>query len=66
MKKLLAIALVLSVLSCNSKKETEVDESSQNQPGIQNVNGNMPDTANSINLDNNKTDSATVKKDSIN
>lgn len=63
MKKVLALGLFITVISCNSKKDEEVDDASQNQPGIENVNGNMPDTTNSINLDKNKTDSATVIKD---
>lgn len=63
MKKVLALVILISAISCNSKEE-KTDDASQNQPGIENVNGNLPDTTNSINLDNNKTDSATVVKDS--
>ncbi len=65
MKNLLVIGMFLTVISCNSKKEDEVDGSNANQPGVLNVNGNMPDTTNSINIDNNKTDSATAGRDSI-
>ncbi len=65
MKKILVIGMFFTVISCNSKKEDEVDDSNANQPGVLNVNGNMPDTTNSINIDNNKTDSATISKDSI-
>ncbi len=65
MKNLLVIGMFLTVISCNSKKEDEVDGSNANQPGVLNVNGNMPDTTNSINIDNTKTDSTTIKKDSV-
>ncbi|MEO7800388.1 MAG: hypothetical protein ABIR81_00220 [Ginsengibacter sp.] len=64
MKKLLALVVFVSAISCNAKEDEVTDDASQNQPGIENVNGNIPDTTNSINLDNNKTDSATVMKDS--
>ncbi len=65
MKKLLFILLVAGTFSCDSNKKVDDVESTENatgiQPGIQNVNGNIPDTSNSINLDNNKTDSGMVK-----
>ena len=64
MKKLLFILLVAGTFSCDSNKKVDDVEESGNTPGIQNVNGNIPDTINSINLDNNKTDSGMVK-DSI-
>ena len=60
MKKYLFILLVAGTFSCDSKKKIEVEESG-NTPGIENVTGNIPDTSNSINLDNNKTDSGKVK-----
>lgn len=59
MKKLLFILLIAGTFSCDSNKKVEVEESG-NTPGIQNVNGNIPDTMNSINLDNNA-DSGMVK-----
>ena len=64
MKKLSFILLIAGIFSCDSNKKVEDVEESGNTPGIQNVTGNMPDTINAINLDNNKTDSGMVK-DSI-
>ncbi len=68
MKKLLFILLVAGIFSCDSNKKVDVEETESTQeiqPGIQNVNGNIPDTSNSISLDNNKTDSGVVNKDSL-
>ena len=58
MKKLLFILFVVGILSCSSDKKDDVSKEGVNTPGIQNVNGNIPDTSNSINLDNDKTDSS--------
>jgi hypothetical protein len=62
MKKLLAILLIAGIISCNSDKNEKEDKSKEgaNEPGIQNVNGNIPDTTNAINLDNDKRDSSTA------
>ena len=62
MKKLLAILLIAGIISCNSDKNEKEDESKEgaNEPGIENVNGNIPDTTNAINLDNDKRDSSTA------
>ena len=48
----------MGIFSCSSDKKDDVSKEGANTPGIQNVNGNIPDTANSINLDNDKTDSS--------
>jgi hypothetical protein len=64
MKKLIFILLAISVFSCNSDKTNDAPESATDYPAVQNVNGNMPDTTNSINLGN-KTDS-TSGNDSLN
>ena len=62
MKKTLVIIIFpLFVLSCNSHKKNTQDEKSQNEVGIQNVNGNLPDTTNAINLSTHKKDSSAVK-----
>jgi hypothetical protein len=60
MKKLFAILLIAGIFSCNSDKNEKEDKSKEgaNEPGIQNVNGNIPDTTNAINLDNDKRDSS--------
>ncbi len=63
MKKLIFILLAIPVFSCNSDKTNDAPESATDYPAVQNVNGNMPDTTNSINLGN-KTDSAS--SDSLN
>ena len=62
MKKLLAILLIAGIISCNSDKNEKEDKSKEgaNEPGIENVNGNIPDTTNAINLDNDKRDSSTA------
>ncbi len=60
MKKSFFLLLFLGAISCNSEKKTDDVEQTENAPAIQNVNGNLPDTINSINLDNNKTDSGMI------
>lgn len=50
---LAGIVLLLLTTACNSSgdgKESD-DTASGNITGVENVNGNMPDTSNSINLD---------------
>jgi hypothetical protein len=39
MKKLLCILFIAGVFSCSSDKKDDVSKKSENQPGIQNVNG---------------------------
>ena len=61
MKQILVVAATLAIVACSSNssdKKDDVSEKSENQPGIQNVNGNIPDTTNAINLDKSKTDSS--------
>ena len=59
MKKVLFILFAVGIFSCSSDKKDDVSKEGENTPGIQNVNGNIPDTTNAINLDNDKTDSST-------
>ena len=59
MKKLIFILFVLPIFSCNSDKKKDAP-ASENLQGVQNVNGNIPDTTNAINIDGKK-DSASVK-----
>lgn len=64
MKKAVIISVATFVIfSCtsNDKKTTTDDTKNSNQVGVPNVNGNIPDTTNSINLGANKKDSATTK-----
>ncbi len=73
MKKLVALITVVMVAwGCHSDndmhyKDKEVDETlSENPVGIQNNNGNIPDTINTIDIGNYKTtDSISVGKDSL-
>ena len=58
MKKLFfIIALFPVIFSCtsNNKKTTE-DSKSPSEVGVQNANGNLPDTSNAINLSTHKKD----------
>lgn len=58
MKKLLVIiAASAFIFSCASKEE-ETTEETTNKAGVQNVNGNIPDTTNAIDLSTTKKDSA--------
>lgn len=54
--KILYTALLLTFLGCKDKS-AEGDKT-QNQTGVPNVNGNIPDTTNAINL-------STQKKDTV-
>ena len=54
MKKFILILLAIPVFSCNSNAKKDAPPSENNYPAVQNVNGNMPDTTNSINLGNKK------------
>ena len=58
MKKLLVIiAASVVIFSCASKEEETTGET-KNEAGVQNVNGNIPDTTNAIDLSTSKKDSA--------
>lgn len=65
MKKIIfIIALSAGIFSCSSNdKKTTEDTKDKNEVGVQNVNGNIPDTTNAINLSTHKTDT-TQSKDS--
>lgn len=47
MKKFTAVALFLFLVSCNSNSETSssIDSTTSEIGGVENVNGNIPDTA---------------------
>lgn len=54
MKKIfIAVLLYVSISSCNSGGDSEAtgDTTGRNLPGMQNVNGNIPDTTNAISID---------------
>lgn len=58
MRKLfLIIVLSQLIFSCSdSSKKTSVTTKDQGEAGVQNVNGNIPDTTNAINLSTHKKD----------
>jgi hypothetical protein len=60
MKKLLVITgILIAVSACNSNDKTKEDIETPNKAGVQNVNGNIPDTTNAIDL--NHTTDTTIK-----
>lgn len=68
MKKLFILyVLSISFLACNNNKSnSKAGEKVEpyNKAGVQNVNGNIPDTTNAIDLSTKKVDSAATKSDS--
>lgn len=66
-KSLIMFATVFVFISCNSNKHSNEkvgeDVDPYRQVGVENVNGNIPDTTNSINLSTNKVDSINLPKD---
>lgn len=68
MKKIfLAAGLITTICSCNSSDtdgSVTADTTNSYQPAIPNVNGNIPDTTNSISLDSDKKDTTGTAKDS--
>jgi hypothetical protein len=65
MKQFILILFALPVFSCNNTNKKKDVPASENSTGVQNVNGNIPDTTNAISLgsktDSTKTDSSFVK-----
>ncbi|HEV2831956.1 MAG TPA: hypothetical protein VGW31_08240 [Hanamia sp.] len=69
MKKLFILyVLSISFFACNSnnKSNSKAGEKVEpyNKAGVQNVNGNIPDTTNTIDLSTEKVDSTATKSDS--
>ena len=69
MKKLFILYIFsISLLACNSnnKSNSKAGEKVEpyNKAGVQNVNGNIPDTTNTIDLSPEKVDSTATKSDS--
>ncbi len=65
MKKIFIAAIVLTLFSCQSNETTTEDTKNNNQVGVPNVNGNIPDTTNTINLSTQKKDTVVNSKDSL-
>ena len=65
MKKIFIAAIVLILISCQSNETTTEDTKNNNQVGVPNVNGNIPDTTNTINLSTQKKDTVINSKDSL-
>ena len=64
-RMIIIIGLVSVILGCTSSDEKKTDETkTDSQVGVQNVNGNIPDTTNAIKLSTDKNDSAGIRKDS--
>jgi hypothetical protein len=64
MKKVVIMSIITSVIfscSSNDKKSTTNDSKNNNEVGVPNVNGNIPDTTNAINLSTHKKDSSATK-----
>jgi hypothetical protein len=65
-KYLLIITFITLVYSCNNSDKTTTEETqNKNEVGVQNVNGNIPDTTNAIDLSTNKKDTTMNSKDSL-
>lgn len=64
MKKLFVATLTLILFSCGSNDKKPTEDKSKNEVGIQNSNGNLPDTTNAINLSTHKKDTTMSVKDS--
>ena len=67
--KLILILSAMILFSCNDNKHSNTEMGKDVDPyrrvGIENVNGNVPDTTNTLDLSTKKTDSSTLIKDSL-
>ena len=64
MKKIISFIFIVSIIGCHSSDTTTSGESkNNNEAGVQNVNGNLPDTTNAINLSTQKKDSTQKSTD---
>ncbi len=65
-KYLLIITFITLVYSCNNSDKTTTEETqNKNEVGVPNVNGNIPDTTNSIDISTHKKDTTMNSKDSL-
>jgi hypothetical protein len=62
MKKIFFGLIVFVVASCNndSENDTSADTTVNNTSGVENVNGNLPDTTNTIMIDGGTPDTTTL------
>ena len=63
-KTLIMIALSQVMYSCSSNEKKTTD-ANKNEVGVQNNNGGIPDTTNTINLSTHKKDTAQKSKDTV-
>lgn len=60
------IGLVFFIWGCNSSNKKKTEETKTNtEVGVENVNGNIPDTTNAINLSTHEKDSTGKHADSV-
>ena len=65
MKKIIVLVFATIIFSCNSNnKKANENTKTNNEVGVQNENGGIPDTTNAINLSTHKKDTL-QKRDSI-
>ena len=62
MKQILFSTAILFLVACGDSGNNTDTNSAPVRPGVENVNGNLPDTSNSISLDNSDT---TIRRDSV-
>jgi len=62
MKQIFFCGAILFLAACGDSGNKTDENSAPIRPGVENVNGNLPDTTNSITLDTNDT---TVRRDSV-
>jgi hypothetical protein len=64
-RMMIIIGLISFTYGCNSDNKKKTDETkTDTEVGVQNVNGNIPDTTNAINLRSQKKDSVKMHTDS--
>ena len=64
-KTLIMIALSQVMYSCSSNEKKTTEDANKNEVGVQNNNGGIPDTTNTINLSTHKKDTTQKSKDTV-
>ena len=64
-KTLIMIALSQVMYNCSSNEKKTTEDANKNEVGVQNNNGGIPDTTNTINLSTHKKDTAQKFKDKM-